>query len=369
MLNIPHTSKDIWYSSYFSILFRKYGFQSYLRDLFTCPEAVIKFLCAQYKTFHYLFQDEVPVCPVQGVSLCVSGSIVSIVTCRICSPAPRLWWSSCVSSTRCYTIYFRKYGFHNYLQDLFTCPEAVMKFLCAQYKVFHYGFHNYLQDLFTCLEAVMKFLCFQYKVFHCFRKYGFHSYLQDLLPAPRLWWISSVPSTRHFTIYFRMYGFHSYLQDLFTCPRLWWSSCVPRTRCSLSISGSMVSKVTCRTCLPALRLWWSSCVPSTKHFTSYFRKYGFHSYLQDLFTCDEVPVCPVQDVSLSVSGSMVFIVAYRTCLPAPRLWWSSYVPSTRQFTIYFRMYGFHSYLQDLFICPEAVMKFLCAQDKVFHHLF
>ncbi|XP_053393705.1 structural maintenance of chromosomes protein 5-like [Mercenaria mercenaria] len=30
---------------------------------------------------------------------------------------------------------YRKYGFHSYLMDLFTCPEAVMKFLCTQYKV------------------------------------------------------------------------------------------------------------------------------------------------------------------------------------------------------------------------------------------
>lgn len=31
---------------------------------------------------------------------------------------------------------YQKYGFHSYMQDLFTCPEAVMKFLCMQYKVF-----------------------------------------------------------------------------------------------------------------------------------------------------------------------------------------------------------------------------------------
>ncbi|KAL4235855.1 Structural maintenance of chromosomes protein 5 [Mactra antiquata] len=30
---------------------------------------------------------------------------------------------------------YRKYGFHSYLMDLFTCPDAVMKFLCIQYKV------------------------------------------------------------------------------------------------------------------------------------------------------------------------------------------------------------------------------------------
>ncbi|CAG5129404.1 unnamed protein product, partial [Candidula unifasciata] len=31
--------------------------------------------------------------------------------------------------------YYRKYGFDRYLQSLFTCPEAVMRFLCLQYKV------------------------------------------------------------------------------------------------------------------------------------------------------------------------------------------------------------------------------------------
>ncbi|BFY96965.1 hypothetical protein BsWGS_00005 [Bradybaena similaris] len=31
--------------------------------------------------------------------------------------------------------YYKKYGFDRYLQSLFTCPEAVMRFLCLQYKV------------------------------------------------------------------------------------------------------------------------------------------------------------------------------------------------------------------------------------------
>ena len=38
--------------------------------------------------------------------------------------------------TQVFPICFRRYRFHSYLQDLFTCPEAVMKFLCVQYKVY-----------------------------------------------------------------------------------------------------------------------------------------------------------------------------------------------------------------------------------------
>ncbi len=31
---------------------------------------------------------------------------------------------------------FSKYGFLNYLIDLFDCPDAVMRFLCMQYQVY-----------------------------------------------------------------------------------------------------------------------------------------------------------------------------------------------------------------------------------------
>ncbi|XP_052777305.1 structural maintenance of chromosomes protein 5-like [Mya arenaria] len=64
----------------------------------------------------------------------------------------------------------RRYGFECYLQDLFTCPDAVMRFLCRQYRVHNIPVGNArTKDLVANIIKEVQLACFytsdnQYKI-------------------------------------------------------------------------------------------------------------------------------------------------------------------------------------------------------------
>ena len=50
--NLDENMGDYWSCRQPLVVFRKYGFSHYLRDMFDCPDAVMRYLCVMYHVYN-----------------------------------------------------------------------------------------------------------------------------------------------------------------------------------------------------------------------------------------------------------------------------------------------------------------------------